>query len=166
MVADHQGSQYQAGIKKGVARWRNADAFEGAPASKATRRTTQADDQQRNGMAIRKSKPAPAAFLHVDGTRLGSINLETPADRHPIPNRLSTSVRDHNKLDLDRLFANSSNVGRHRCESVQHEASNQLLRETMGKHQGLGDAARNVSKPLQGTTFVEGHWGPPSSTSH
>jgi hypothetical protein len=95
------------------------------------------------------------------GRRLRSINLESPADRHSIPNRLPTSVGDHDKLNLDRLFANSRNVGHHCCESVQLKASNQLMREAMGKHQGLGDAARNVGKPLQGTAFFEGHRGLP-----
>jgi hypothetical protein len=91
------------------------------------------------------------------GCRLRSINLEASADRRPIPNRLSPGVRDHNKLNLDRLFANSRNVGHLRCESLQHKASNQLMREAMGKHQGLGDAARNVGKPLQSTAFVVCH---------
>jgi hypothetical protein len=43
--------------------------------------------------------------------------------RGPI-NARSTDVRDHDKLNLDRLFANCGSVGHHRCESVQHEAGN------------------------------------------
>jgi hypothetical protein len=91
------------------------------------------------------------------GRQLRSIDLEAPAGQHPIPNCLSTGVRDHNELNLDRLFANSRNVGHHRCESVEHKASNQLMREAMGKHQGLGNTAWNVGKPLQGTAFVGRH---------
>jgi hypothetical protein len=103
--------------------------------------------------------PAAAAFLNVMERRLRSVKLKARAARHLIPNRLSTGVRDHDELNLDRLFANSRNVRHLRCESVQHKASNQLMREAMGKHQGLGDAARNVGKPLQGTAFVECHRG-------
>jgi hypothetical protein len=111
-----------------------------------------------------RSKPtatAAAARLMRRKRRLRSINLEAPADRHPIPSRLSTGVRDHDKLNLDRLFANSRSVGHHRCESVQHKAINQLRREAMGEHQGLGNAARDVGKPLQGTAFVGRHRGLP-----
>jgi hypothetical protein len=89
--------------------------------------------------------------------------IEARADRYPVPNRLSTGVRDHDKLNLDRLFANSRHVGHLRCESILDKASYQLMREAMGKHQGLGDATRNVGKPLQGTAFVECHGGLPSS---
>jgi hypothetical protein len=89
--------------------------------------------------------------------QLCSINLEPPAVRYPTPNRPSTRVGDHDKLNLDCLFANSRNVGHYRCESVQHEAGNQLIRKAIGKHQALGDAARNVGKPLQGTAFVVRH---------
>jgi hypothetical protein len=47
--------------------------------------------------------------------RLRSINLEAPADRHPIPNRLPTGMRDHSKPNLDRLLANSRDVGHQPC---------------------------------------------------
>jgi hypothetical protein len=102
------------------------------------------------------------SFLWIDAGFVRST-IEARADRHPIPNRLSTGVRDHDKLNLDRLFANSRHVGHLRCESVPHKASYQLMGEAMGKHQGLGDATRNVGKPLQGTAFVDCHGGLPSS---
>jgi hypothetical protein len=89
--------------------------------------------------------------------RLYSIKFEAHTDRDPIPNRVSAGVRDHDKLNLDRLFANSRDVGHDGCEFIQHEVVNQLIRKAVGKHQGLGNAARNVGKPLQGSAFVVRH---------
>jgi hypothetical protein len=74
-----------------------------------------------------------------------------------IPNSLPARVRDHDKLNLDRVFANPRGLGYHRCKPAQHKASNHLMREAVGMHQTLGDAVRNPSKPLQGTVFVWCH---------
>ena len=66
-------------------------------------------------------------------------------------------VRDYDKLNLDRLFADSRGIGNHRYEPGQYKAGNQFMREAIGVHQGLGDAARNVGKPLQCEALVWRH---------
>jgi hypothetical protein len=71
--------------------------------------------------------------------------------------RTPAGVRDHDKLNLDRLFADSRSIGIQRYESGQHKAGNQLMREPMGDHQGLGNASRNVGKPSQGAALIAGH---------
>ena len=74
-----------------------------------------------------------------------------------IPNGLPARVRDHDKLNLDRVFANPRDLGYHRCKPAQHKTGNHLMREAVGMHQTLGDAARNPGKPLQGMVFVGCH---------
>jgi hypothetical protein len=71
---------------------------------------------------------------------------------------LPARLRDHDKLDLDRVLANPRVLGHHHCEPGQHKTSNHLRREAVSMHQSLGDAARNPGKPLQGIAFVGCHW--------
>jgi hypothetical protein len=73
------------------------------------------------------------------------------------PDRLPAFVGDYEKLNFDRLFADSRGVGHDRYESGQHQASKQLVLETAGTHQGLGNAAWNVAKALQGELLVGRH---------
>jgi hypothetical protein len=78
-----------------------------------------------------------------------------PTSRCPFGlDRLPSGDRDHDKLNLDRLFANFRGVSHHRCVPGQHKAGDQLLRKATGEHQGLSDAARNVGKPLQCAVLV------------
>jgi hypothetical protein len=72
--------------------------------------------------------------------------------------RSPSNVRNHDKLNLDRLFANLRHIGHHRHESGLHKAGNQLPSETMGKHEGVGKSARDVGKPLQCVELARSHF--------
>jgi hypothetical protein len=71
--------------------------------------------------------------------------------------RSAAGIRDYDDVNLDRLFADSHDIGRHSCEPEQYQAGDQLTREPMGEHKGLGDAARNAGKPSQCAALVAGH---------
>ena len=57
-------------------------------------------------------------MLHVGSAPITFDHLEALTDRGPIPNRLSTGVHNHGKLNLNNLFANSRNAAHHGCEFV------------------------------------------------
>src|SRR6266478_1541776 len=93
--------------------------------------------------SLAKYKPLPFGRL--------SPRCRFGLDRPP------AGVRDHDKLNLDRLVADSRGIGNHRYEPSQYKAGNQLMRKAIGEHQCLGDAARNVGKPLQRVVLVGCH---------
>jgi hypothetical protein len=78
---------------------------------------------------------------------------------------LPACVRDHDKLNLDSLSANSRDLGHHSREPSYHKASNKLIREAIGGHQGFSDTTRNVGKPLQGAALVWRHGLTPKKPS-
>jgi hypothetical protein len=89
-------------------------------------------------------------------TDLLLANVATACARSAL-DRLPAGVGDYDEVNLDRLFADSHCIGHHRCEPEQYQAGDQLPREPMGEHQGLGNAARNVGKPPQCAALVGCH---------